>query len=107
MIFAALLVGAGLAHMAAITGRDFSIRLGITTEEDTNHFNGPVTWNDRETYAANTDSSLVPFTFSPTVTGALDAPQGFQDRVLTDGRLELGYIDNKLGFLGGDFLRGH
>ncbi len=104
-ITCSVLANARLAHGAAITGRDFSIALGFTTEEAPNQVNGPVTWNDRETYATNTDTSLTPFAFSPTVTGALFSGRGpgFQDRVLTDGRLELGNIDNKVGFLGGDF----
>lgn len=105
LVISSVLTSATLVRAAAMTGRDFSIGLGFTTDEDTTHINGPVTWNDRETHTANTDSSQVPFSFSPTVTGALFSGRGpgFRDRVLIDGRRELGNTDNKVGFLGGDF----
>ncbi len=104
LLISAVLVSAGLAHAAAITGRDFSIGLGFTADENTNHLNA-VTWNDRETLGMNTDSALVPFSFNPIVTGALFSGRGpgFTNRELTDGRQEFGNIDNKVGFLGGDF----
>ena len=91
-------------HAAAITGRDFSIGLGFT-EEESIHLNGPVTWNDRETYDSNAYNELSSFSFTPTVTGALFSGRGpgFRGRTLTDGTLELGNTDNKVGFLGGGF----